>query len=76
MLVCKNIVVNGRRTSIRFDKEAWQILFDICSKENMTIHQLCSKIDSERKDSGVSRAVRLFVLNYLRQNSQRPLKTT
>ena len=81
MLVCKNVVVNGRRTSMRLDQEAWKALFDICQLENMTLHQLCSKIDTQRQDTGLSRAVRLFVLNYLRnllkkhKNPSDPLKT-
>ena len=66
MLVCKNVIVNGRRTSMRLDQEIWQSLADICHEENITIHQLCSKIDLEKKNSGLSGAVRLFVLNYLK----------
>ncbi|MBP5160795.1 MAG: ribbon-helix-helix domain-containing protein, partial [Alphaproteobacteria bacterium] len=30
MLLCKNVVVNGRRTSMRLDKETWTALSDIC----------------------------------------------
>ena len=67
MLACKNVFVNGRRTSMRFDQKAWEILSDICQRENMTIHQLCSEIDIQRKNVGLSRAVRLCMLNYLRQ---------
>ena len=66
MLVCKNVIVNGRRTSMRLDRETWISLADICQRENMTIHQLCSKIDSAKGKSGLSSATRLFVLTYFR----------
>lgn len=66
MLVCKNVIVNGRRTSMRLDRETWISLNDICHREGMTIHQLCSKIDSARGNSGLSSATRLFVLTYFR----------
>ena len=66
MLVCKNVIVNGRRTSMRLDRETWISLADICARENMTIHQLCSKIDSAKGNSGLSSATRLFVLTYFR----------
>ncbi|MBR6231616.1 MAG: ribbon-helix-helix domain-containing protein [Alphaproteobacteria bacterium] len=66
MLVCKNVIVNGRRTSMRLDRETWISLNDICQRENMTIHQLCSKIDSAKGNSGLSSATRLFVLTYFR----------
>ena len=66
MLVCKNVIVNGRRTSMRLDRETWISLNDICQRENMTLHQLCSKIDLARGNSGLSSATRLFVLTYFR----------
>lgn len=66
MLVCKNVIVNGRRTSMRLDRETWTSLTDICLREKITIHELCSKIDSEREKSGLSSATRLFVLTYFR----------
>ena len=71
MLICKNVVVNGRRTSMRLDTEAWLSLKDICQRENITLHQLCSKIDTEKGNLGLSCAVRSFVLTYLRHLLQR-----
>ena len=66
MLVCKNVIVNGRRTSMRLDRETWISLNDICQREGITIHQLCSKIDRTKGPSGLSAATRLFVLTYFR----------
>ena len=66
MLICKNVIVNGRRTSIRLDRETWISLADICARERISIHELCSKIDRIRRQSGLSSAVRLFVLTYFR----------
>ncbi len=66
MLICKNVIVNGRRTSMRLDRETWLSLSDICHREKMNIHELCSKIDSARGKSGLSAATRLFVLMYFR----------
>lgn len=66
MLLCKNVIVNGRRTSMRLDKETWQSLADICARERLSIHDLCSKIDDVKEKSGLSSATRLFVLSYFR----------
>ena len=66
MLICKNVIVNGRRTSMRLDRETWISLADICEREHVTIHELCSKIDRIRGKSGLSSATRLFVLTYFR----------
>lgn len=66
MLMCKNVIVNGRRTSMRLDKETWASLTDICLREKINIHELCSKIDTVKGNSGLSSATRLFVLTYFR----------
>ncbi len=66
MLICKNVIVNGRRTSMRLDRETWISLADICSRERINIHDLCSRIDSAKGKSGLSSATRLFVLIYFR----------
>ncbi len=66
MLVCKNVIVNGRRTSMRLDRETWISLADICLREKVSIHDLCSRIDDIRDKSGLSSATRLFVLTYFR----------
>ena len=66
MLICKNVIVNGRRTSMRLDRETWMSLTDICLREKINIHELCSKIDTVKGRSGLSSATRLFVLTYFR----------
>ena len=55
MLICKNVIVNGRRTSMRLDRETWISLTDICNRERITIHELCSKIDRIRGNQGYLR---------------------
>ena len=68
MLLCKNVIVNGRRTSMRLDKETWLSLSDICKRESLSLYKLCSLIDSSKGDSGLSSATRWFVLTYYRRS--------
>ena len=68
MLLCKNVVVNGRRTSMRLDKETWTALSDICRRENLSLYKLCSLIDTAKGNAGLSSATRLFVLTYYRRS--------
>ena len=67
MFMYKSVKVNGRRTSMRLEKEMWESLADICLREKMTIHKLCSDLDLRRGRYGLSSAVRLFVLRYYRK---------
>ena len=71
MLLCKNVMVNGRRTSMRLDKETWQALSDICRRENISLYKLCSLIDDVKGKSGLSSSTRLFVLTYYRRSLAR-----
>lgn len=66
MLLCKNVIVNGRRTSMRLDRETWLALADICNREGVSVHELCSKIDSLKGKKGLSSSTRLLVLTYFR----------
>ena len=45
----------------------WDALYDICARERVTIHTLCTRI-SERKDANTSltAAIRVFALAYFR----------
>lgn len=67
MQLCKNVFVNGRRTSMRLDKETCSALSDICRKEKMSLGRLCSLIDDQKGESSLSALVRLFALVYYRR---------
>ena len=67
MFMYKSVKVNGRRTSMRLEKEMWESLADICLREKTTIHKICSALDLHREGLGLSLAVRLFVLRYYRK---------
>ena len=40
MLLCKNVIVNGRRTSMRLEKEIWNALSESCLKDNISLSNL------------------------------------
>ena len=62
----KNVTVDGRRTSLCLETEVWEALGDICSREGLNLHQLCSLIDERRRGSSRTSAVRAFTLTYFR----------
>jgi predicted DNA-binding ribbon-helix-helix protein len=69
-LVSRNVTIGGHRTSCRLEPFMWDALYDICSRERVTIHTLCTRI-SERKDANTSltAAIRVFALAYFRAAS-------
>ena len=70
MFLCKTVMVNGRRTSVRLLRQTWVYINEICMNENTTIHSLCSRLDQKRGRMGLSTAVRMFALSYYRDKCQ------
>ncbi len=44
----------------------WNALDEICHREKCTIHDICTLVDSKRKDSSLTAAMRVFILAYFR----------
>ena len=66
-IVRHSINLGGHQTSISLEDEFWQSLKDIAASQRLSLRNLVSKIDSERKHGNLSSAVRLFVLNHYKQ---------
>ncbi|MEG3619975.1 ribbon-helix-helix domain-containing protein [Magnetovibrio sp. PR-2] len=66
-LLSRNVTVGGRRTSLRLEHDVWDALEEICEREEMTLHEVCTLIDQRRKGSSRTAAVRAFILRYFRE---------
>lgn len=66
ILICRNISVNGRRTSLRMEPMLWDALCEICDRESMTLNQICSQIDQRRGGANLTASIRVFIISYLR----------
>lgn len=65
-LVIHNVVVAGRRTSVRLEPVMWEALQDIARRQERTIHDLVSQIDGERTASSLTAAIRVYIVDYCR----------
>ena len=60
--------IAGRGTSVSLEDAFWQSLKGIASERDMTRSELVASIDAERRrGSNLSSAIRLFVLDFYRQ---------
>lgn len=64
--ICRNVVVAGRRTSVRMEPLMWASVDEICARETLTLHDLCTKLDGMRGGNGLTAALRLFIVGYYR----------
>lgn len=65
-LVNHNIVLDGRRTSVRLEPQMWDALNEIARREGRTIHDICSEVDADRVQSTFSASLRVYILTYFR----------
>ena len=69
------VAIDGRLTSVSLENAFWQSLKEIASERGMTPPELIRAINSERRHGNLSSAIRLFVLDFYRQQipvSERP----
>lgn len=45
----------------------WDALSEICAREKRSLHDICTQIDRERSQSGLTAGVRVYILNYFRE---------
>lgn len=59
----RSLTIDGHRTSISLEDEFWDGLKHIVSIRGCTLIEIIREID-EKRNSGLSSAIRIFVLNY------------
>ncbi|MGL4968187.1 MAG: ribbon-helix-helix domain-containing protein [Inquilinus sp.] len=61
----RNVMIGGRRTSIRLEVAFWEALEEILEREELTLNTLVSRIDTTRKSNkNLSGAIRVFIFGY------------
>ena len=65
-LAIHNIVVGGHRTSVRLEPAMWDALQDIAHRRQVTVHDLVTDIDRSRTTSGLTAAIRVYIVNFYR----------
>ena len=78
MVAKRSVLIAGRKTSVSLEDAFWQSLKEIASEHDMTPSELVADINSKRRDANLSSAIRLFVLDFYRQQisvSKRPDRT-
>jgi predicted DNA-binding ribbon-helix-helix protein len=66
LVVKRSIVAAGHKTSVSLEDAFWNGLKEIASGRNITLSDLVTAIDSERRPGNLSSAIRLFVLDFYR----------
>ncbi len=65
--VKRSFTIEGHRTSISLEGEFWEALKAAAATEGVPVARLIASIDAVRGASGLSSAVRVWVLDYYRE---------
>lgn len=66
LVVKRSVVLGGHKTSVSLEDAFWNSLREIARGRQMTLSALLAGIDSERNYGNFSSAIRLFVLDFYR----------
>jgi predicted DNA-binding ribbon-helix-helix protein len=65
-VIKRTIVVDGRKTSVKLENAFWSCLKEIAQAQGATLSQTVTEIDTMRQGANLSSAIRLFVLERVR----------
>jgi predicted DNA-binding ribbon-helix-helix protein len=70
-VVKRSVVIVGRKTSVSLEDPFWDHLKSIARAQRMTLSELVASINGARKQSNLSSAIRLFVLEHFQNEHKR-----
>ncbi len=44
----------------------WDALRELCRRESKTVHMVCSTVNNMRRESGMTAALRVYIVSYFR----------
>ena len=68
-VIKRSIVIAGHKTSVSLEDPFWKGLKEIADDRSLTLSDLVSSIDTDRRHGNLSSAIRLFVLDHYRNNA-------
>ena len=65
-LIPRNVIVDGRRTSIRLERAMWDAFNEILLREGLSAADLVTEVQRARKASTLTAAIRVYIMHYFR----------
>jgi predicted DNA-binding ribbon-helix-helix protein len=65
-VIKRSVVIAGHKTSVSLEDVFWNALKDIACVRDINLSDLVGKIDTERQQGNLSSAIRMFVLDFYR----------
>ncbi len=73
----RSVVIGGHKTSVSLEEPFWAAVREIAVNQQMTVSSLLRQIDLDRRNSNLSSAIRVYVLESMRsQTASEPRLST
>ena len=66
------VIASRHQTSISLEDEFYEELLRIARKQNRSLNQLITQIDAQKQIPNLSSAIRVYILNELKQQNNQP----
>lgn len=63
----RSVVIGGHKTSVSLEEPFWNEVRAIAQTERITVSNLLRRIDRERSNANLSSAIRVYVLEHVRE---------
>jgi predicted DNA-binding ribbon-helix-helix protein len=67
----RSVVIGGHKTSVSLEEPFWSEVRAIADSEQITVSNLLRRIDRERSNANLSSAIRVYVLEHVRDKVRR-----
>jgi predicted DNA-binding ribbon-helix-helix protein len=67
----RSVVIGGHKTSVSLEEPFWSEVRAIAEGEQITVSNLLRRIDRERSNANLSSAIRVYVLEHVREKVRR-----
>lgn len=65
----RSVVIGGHKTSVSLEEPFWTEVRAIATAEQITVSSLLRRIDRERSNANLSSAIRVYVLEHVRDRA-------
>jgi predicted DNA-binding ribbon-helix-helix protein len=65
----RSVVIGGHKTSVSLEEPFWNAVREIAGSQQVTVSSLLRQIDLERRNSNLSSAIRVYVLENVRSQT-------
>jgi predicted DNA-binding ribbon-helix-helix protein len=65
----RSVVIGGHKTSVSLEEPFWAEVRAIAEAQRVTVSTLLRRIDHERQNTNLSSAIRVFVLQHVREQA-------